>query len=108
MTSLHFVLSASAAQKVHEAVACLSKFSEYICLEARRNRLTFSALNSSRSAYGAIALSSFQFFGSYQFFAPQGEGHGVAADPETSRFTCRLYSKVDHYLEPQREKDIGW
>lgn len=88
MSSLNFVLNAPAAQRIHDSLVCLSKFSEYICFEARRNRLTLSALNSTKSAYGAVTLSSTRFFDEYGFVA------GGDVDAEGSRFTCRLYSKV--------------
>lgn len=90
MSGLHFVLTATAAQRVHDCLACLSKFSEYVCIEARRNRFTLSALNSTKSAYGAIALSSARFFEEYQFV----EDPEIGVDAEGSRFTCRLHSKV--------------
>ncbi|KAH0609661.1 uncharacterized protein H6S33_013147 [Morchella sextelata] len=89
MSSLKFVLSASAAQRVHDILSCLSKFSEYVCLEARRNRFTLSALNSTKSAYGGISLSSGEFFESYSF-----EATGSNESTEPPRFTCRLYSKA--------------
>lgn len=92
MPSLYFVLTAPAAQRIHDSLVCLSKFSEYICFEARRNRLTLSALNSTKSAYGAATLSSTRFFEEYRFVA----GDRGIADAEGSRFTCRLYSKVAH------------
>lgn len=92
MSSLYFVLAAPAAQRIHDSLVCLSKFSEYICLEARPNRLTLSALNTTKSSYGAVALSSTRFFEEYRFV----EGHGNGVDPQGSRFTCRLYAKVAH------------
>lgn len=93
MPTLYFVLTAPAAQRIHDSLVCLSKFSEYICFEARRNRLTLSALNSTKSAYGAVTLSSTRFFEDYRFVAGD---RGIGVDTEGSRFTCRLYSKVVH------------
>lgn len=99
MSSLHFVLSAPAARQIHDSLACLSKFSEYICFEARLNRLTLSALNSTKSAYGAITFSSTRFFDQYRFAGDRAAG----VDAEGSRFTCRLYSKVAHIYAHPRE-----
>jgi cell cycle checkpoint control protein RAD9A len=99
MSSLKFVLSASAAQRVHDILSCLSKFSEYVCLEARRNRFTLSALNSTKSAYGGISLSSGEFFESYSF-----EATGSNESTEPPRFTCRLYSKVTHCLDSEQDE----
>lgn len=106
MSSLNFVLNAPAAQRIHDSLVCLSKFSEYICFEARRNRLTLSALNSTKSAYGAVTLSSTRFFDEYRFVA------GGDVDAEGSRFTCRLYSKVAVlyiyiYIFPETQQLLG-
>lgn len=97
MSGFNFVLTGSAAQRVHDSLICLSKFSEYVCLEARRNRLTLSALNSTKSAYGAVALSSTRFFEEYQF----AEDYGADADAEGPLFTCRLYAKVAPIPQPR-------
>ena len=95
MAGLNFTLSPLAAQRVHDALSCLSKFSEYVSLEARRNRLILSALNSSKSAYGGITLASGKFFDTYHFPAMTGGGGGgVGRAGEEPRFTCRFFVKV--------------
>ncbi|TGZ83892.1 Rad9-domain-containing protein [Ascodesmis nigricans] len=85
-TTLQFTLSPQSTQKVHEALVCLSKFSEFISLEARRNKLCLSALNSTKSAYGAVHLTANKFFDSYQYLSQNGN--------EEARFSCRLQAKA--------------
>jgi len=84
MTTLNFTLSPQATQKVHEALLCLSKFSEFVSLEARRNQLCLSALNSTKSAYGAVHLGANRFCEEFNFVPAEGE----------ERFQCRLQVKV--------------
>ncbi|KAI5793214.1 Rad9/Ddc1, partial [Geopyxis carbonaria] len=86
MTVLNFSLSPEATQRVHSALICLSKFSESISLEALPKQLSLSALNSSKSACGAIDLDARRFFSSYTFVPD-----ATAAEP---RFTCRLQAKA--------------
>ena len=83
---LNFTLSPASAQKLHESLVALSKFSEYVSLEARRNRLTLSSLNSSKSAYAAVTLAGNKFFETYNFPAP--------SQSQDSRFTCRFYARA--------------
>ncbi|KAG0127736.1 Rad9-domain-containing protein [Tuber indicum] len=83
---LNFALSPASAQKLHESLVALSKFSEYVSLEARRNRLTLSSLNSSKSAYAAVTLAGNKFFETYNFPAP--------SPSQDNRFTCRFYAKA--------------
>ncbi|RPA98698.1 Rad9-domain-containing protein [Choiromyces venosus 120613-1] len=83
---LNFTLSPSSAQKLHESLIALSKFSEYVSLEARRSRLTLSSLNSSKSAYAAVTLASNKFFEAYNFPSP--------SQSQDNRFTCRFYAKA--------------
>lgn len=85
-TVLDFTLSPQSTQKVHDALTCLSKFSELVSLEARYNQLCLSALNSTKSAYGAVSLDANQFFTGYKF-VPGDD------DPD-DRFTCCLQVKV--------------
>jgi cell cycle checkpoint control protein RAD9A len=96
ITTLHFTLSPQATQKVHEALVCLSKFSEFISLEARRDKLCFSALNSTKSAYGAVHLTANKFFDSYQFLPSQRDSQASVSQSgsEDARFSCRLQAKV--------------
>ncbi|CUS12323.1 unnamed protein product [Tuber aestivum] len=83
---LNFTLSPASTQKLHESLVALSKFSEYVSLEARRNRLTLSSLNSSKSAYAAVTLAGTRFFETYNFPTP--------SQSQENRFTCRFYAKA--------------
>lgn len=74
---------------LHDALACIVKFSDDVCLEARREKLTLTALNLSKSAYVCITFSSSRFFSRYSF-----EGSGQFRE----RFFCQLYIRVGSCL----------
>ncbi|ORY10413.1 Rad9-domain-containing protein [Clohesyomyces aquaticus] len=86
MVVLNFTLVPEAAAKVHDLLVCLGKFSDTVAIEARRDRFTFTALNSSKSAYAALTLDGKQFFTSYEC-VPRHGGHD-------GRFTCSMYTKA--------------
>ncbi|KAF2111676.1 Rad9-domain-containing protein [Lophiotrema nucula] len=86
MVVLNFTLTPEAAAKVHDLLVCLGKFSDTVAIEARRERFTFTALNSSKSAYAALSLDAKQFFASYECIPTQGGPDG--------RFTCSMYTKA--------------
>ncbi|KAF2191034.1 hypothetical protein K469DRAFT_558355 [Zopfia rhizophila CBS 207.26] len=86
MVVLNFTLTPEAAAKVHDLLVCLGKFSDTVAIEARRERFTFTALNSSKSAYAALTLDGSQFFTSYECVPTHG-------GPD-SRFTCSMYTKA--------------
>ncbi|KAF2280092.1 DNA repair protein Rad9 [Westerdykella ornata] len=86
MVVLNFTLTPEAAAKVHDILICLAKFSDTVAIEARRERFTFTALNSSKSAYAALTLDGNQFFASYEFLSSHGGSDG--------RFTCSMYAKA--------------
>ncbi|KAL6706589.1 hypothetical protein ACN47E_005345 [Coniothyrium glycines] len=86
MVVLNFTLTPEAASKVHDLLVCLGKFSETVAIEARRERFTFTALNSSKSAYSAITLDGKQFFTIYECIPSNGGPDG--------RFTCSMYTKA--------------
>ncbi|KAF2263737.1 hypothetical protein CC78DRAFT_517975 [Lojkania enalia] len=86
MAVLSFTLMPEAAAKVHDLLVCLGKFSDTVAIEARRERFTFTALNSSKSAYAALSLDAKQFFTSYECIPSQGSPDG--------RFTCSMYTKA--------------
>ncbi|KAH4055337.1 DNA repair protein rad9 [Parastagonospora nodorum] len=85
MVVLNFTLTPEAASKVHDLLACLGKFSDTVAIEAKRERFTFTALNTSRSAYCAVALNGKQFFTTYECIPSHGGPEG--------RFTCSMYTK---------------
>ncbi|KAK7537656.1 Rad9-domain-containing protein [Phyllosticta citricarpa] len=85
MVSLCFSLQPEALAILHDALVCLSKFSESVGLEARRERLSLTALNSSKTAYASFSLDS-QFFSRYDFIPNQSSVDG--------RFAFRIYNKA--------------
>ncbi|KAL0264199.1 hypothetical protein SLS55_000145 [Diplodia seriata] len=82
MVVLDFTLRPEALAALHDALVCLAKFSDAVSIEARREKLSLTALNSSKSAYASFAFDSSSFFSSYKF-AP-------AAANVDGRFTCRV------------------
>ncbi|KAI5241508.1 Rad9-domain-containing protein [Aureobasidium subglaciale] len=83
MSTLSFTFSPEATTKVHDALICLAKFGETVCMEARGDMLTLTTLNSSRTSYASFSLDAKSFFLSYNFGLGQG-----------ARFTCQLYNKA--------------
>ncbi|KAB2579954.1 Rad9 [Lasiodiplodia theobromae] len=86
MVALNFALQPEALAVLHDALICLAKFSDAVSIEARRDKLSLTALNSSKSAYASFAFDASKFFSSYSF-AP-------AAANVDGRFTCRIYNKA--------------
>lgn len=85
MAILSFTLSEEGVAVLHDALACIVKFSDDVCLEARKDKLTLTALNLSKSAYVCITFSSNRFFSRYGF-----EGSGQFRE----KFFCQLYIRV--------------
>ncbi|KAF8451286.1 Rad9-domain-containing protein [Terfezia claveryi] len=92
MPSLSLALSPHSLQRLHDALSCIAKFSEYVTIEAARNNLCLAALNSSKSAHGAVNLLGGRFFDSYHFVPTQGRSSGPPI--EDSKFQCRLHTKA--------------
>ncbi|KAI9844289.1 MAG: hypothetical protein M1837_005699 [Sclerophora amabilis] len=91
MPTLDLVLTPEAVGRIHDALVCLSKFSESVSIEARRDKLLLTALNSSKSAYACFTLDSRQFFSKY-YFVPEVQQSG---DNEGGgRFSCSIYNKA--------------
>ncbi|KAF2687023.1 DNA repair protein Rad9 [Lentithecium fluviatile CBS 122367] len=86
MVVLNFTLTPEAASEIHDLLVCLGKFSDTVAIEARRERFTFTALNSSKSAYAAATLVGKQFFSTYECVPTQGGPDG--------RFTCSIYTRA--------------
>jgi len=125
MAILNFTLSPEAFGKLHDALVCLGKFSEAVCIEAIHDKLVLTALNSSKSAYASFTLIGNKFFSKYQF-------KGLNGNANREKFNCKIYNKVKfttlqrlsslHYLihlqallsvfrgrvvDPTREKDTA-
>ncbi|KAF2501802.1 DNA repair protein Rad9 [Lophium mytilinum] len=86
METLDFTLKPEAAAKIHDILTCLAKFSDTVAIEARRERLSFTALNSSKSAYASCSLEGKTFFSTYECRPKNSAADG--------RFTCSMYSKA--------------
>ncbi|KAF2799946.1 hypothetical protein K505DRAFT_293598 [Melanomma pulvis-pyrius CBS 109.77] len=86
MVVLNFTLTPEAASKVHDLLLCLGKFSDAVAIEARSSRFTFTALNSSKSAYAALTLDAHTFFTKYECIPSRGGPDG--------RFTCSISTKA--------------
>ncbi|KAF1842411.1 uncharacterized protein K460DRAFT_380268 [Cucurbitaria berberidis CBS 394.84] len=86
MVVLNFTLTPQAASKLHDLLVCLGKFSDTVAVEARREKFTFTALNSSKSAYAAVTLDGKLFFTKYECIPSSGGPDG--------RFTCSMYTKA--------------
>ncbi|KAF4553684.1 DNA repair protein rad9-like protein [Elsinoe fawcettii] len=85
MAILNCAISPETVSRIHDLLVCLSKFGETVGIEARPEKFTFTALNSSRTAYAAFSLDPAIFL-SYDF-----DSH---ASSTPGRFTCQLYNKT--------------
>lgn len=106
MAVLNFTLNPEALGKLHDALVCLGKFSEGVCIEAAHDKLVLTALNSSRSAYASFTFIGNKFFSKYHF---KGSGGYTAKD----KFNCKIYNKAllsvfkGRVVDPTREKDTA-
>ncbi|KAK7415709.1 hypothetical protein QQZ08_012266 [Neonectria magnoliae] len=85
MALLNFTLSEEGVSALRDALICLNKFSDDVSLEARRDSLVLTTLNTSKSAYASVRLATNKFFLRYQF-----QGSGQFRD----RFYCTLYIRA--------------
>ncbi|KAI1809140.1 Rad9-domain-containing protein [Poronia punctata] len=83
MAVLKFTLSENAVSILREALACLNKFSDEVSLEAKKDRLVFTAINISKSAYASITFATNRFFSKYHY-----AGHN------SDKFFCKLYNRA--------------
>ncbi|KAF7533071.1 hypothetical protein G7054_g7404 [Neopestalotiopsis clavispora] len=85
MPLLRFTLSEDGVGALREALACLNKFSEEVSLEATKDKLDLTAMNSSKSAYAKVSFATNRFFSKYHF-----EG----AAQSRNKFFCKLYNRA--------------
>ncbi|KAJ2980952.1 hypothetical protein NUW58_g6810 [Xylaria curta] len=85
MAVLKFTLSENGVSVLRDALACLGKFSEEVSLEAKKDRLVLTALNTSKSAYASAAFATSHFFSKYHYA-------GVAQSHD--KFFCKLYNRA--------------
>ncbi|CAF9919078.1 MAG: hypothetical protein HETSPECPRED_003939 [Heterodermia speciosa] len=91
--ALSFALSDEGVVRIHDALICLAKFGEQVSLEARHDRLTLAALNSSKTAYASFCLDKTTFFQNYHYSPSEAQSQRAEAEAEP-RFTCQLYNKA--------------
>ncbi|KAI3320392.1 Rad9-domain-containing protein [Xylariaceae sp. AK1471] len=85
MVVLKFTLSEDGVNVLRDGLACLGKFSDEVSLEAKRDRLVLTAINSSKSAYASLAFATNRFFSKY---------HYVGVAQNTDKFFCKLYNRA--------------
>lgn len=85
MAVLNFTLSEEGVNALRDGLACLGKFSDDVTLEAKQDRLIFTTLNLSKSAYASFSFATNRFFSKYHF-----EGTAQYRD----KFYCKLYSRA--------------
>ncbi|KAI1777990.1 Rad9-domain-containing protein [Hypoxylon cercidicola] len=85
MAVLNFTLSEEGVNALRDGLACLGKFSDDVTLEAKQDRLIFTTLNLSKSAYASFSFAANRFFSKYHF-----EGSAQYRD----KFYCKLYSRA--------------
>ncbi|UKZ68443.1 uncharacterized protein TrAtP1_009479 [Trichoderma atroviride] len=82
MAILTFTLSEEGVTAFRDALNCLSKFSEDVSIEARKDSFFLSTMNTSKSAYASFRFATNRFFGRYQYQAT-----GQFQD----KFYCSMY-----------------
>ncbi|KAE9581833.1 DNA repair protein rad9 [Colletotrichum fructicola] len=85
MAILNFTLSEDAVTALREVLTCLNKFSDEVSLEAKKDQLVLSTLNSSKSAYACFTFTASRFCSRYQF-----EG----STQYREKFYCTLYTRA--------------
>ncbi|KAK2612206.1 hypothetical protein QQS21_001782 [Conoideocrella luteorostrata] len=85
MAILSFTLSEEGVSAFRDALICLSKFSDDVSLEAKKDSFVLTTLNNSKSAYASFRFSTNRFFSKYQF-QPTGQFR--------DRFHCTLYIRA--------------
>ncbi|RCI07618.1 hypothetical protein L249_1679 [Ophiocordyceps polyrhachis-furcata BCC 54312] len=86
MPVLSFILSEDGVAAFREALICLSKFSDDVSLEARKDsQFVLTTLNNSKSAYASCRFATNKFFSRYQYHA---------SEQFRERFHCRLYIRA--------------
>ncbi|KAK6538877.1 hypothetical protein TWF694_010435 [Orbilia ellipsospora] len=67
MSTLNITLNPVAVDRLYEALNCMSKFGDYVTLEAKRNKLNLRTLNPTHSAHIHICLAGDTFCDAYNF-----------------------------------------
>ncbi|RFU78409.1 dna repair rad9 [Trichoderma arundinaceum] len=82
MAILTFTLSEEGVTAFRDALNCLSKFSEDVSIEARKDSFFLSTMNTSKSAYASFRFATNRFFGRYQY---------QATGQFQEKFYCSMY-----------------
>ncbi|KAJ5974230.1 Rad9/Ddc1 [Penicillium waksmanii] len=91
MTSLSMSLGPPALIKLHDALTCLSKFSDTVAIEAEHSVLRLSALNSTKTAFASFVCEKDSFFESYSFQArADGRASYQTQSQVSERFFCQI------------------
>ncbi|KAI1803108.1 Rad9-domain-containing protein [Daldinia bambusicola] len=85
MAVLNFTLSEEGVSRFRDALTCLSKFSDEVSLEAKKDKLVFTTLNPSKTAYLSFSFVAKRFFSRYHF-------EGVPQNRE--KFYCKLHNRA--------------
>ncbi|RYO87713.1 hypothetical protein DL766_005018 [Monosporascus sp. MC13-8B] len=96
MAVVKFTLSEEGVSVLRDALSCLGKFSDEVSLEAKRDQLALTALNSTKTAYASFVFTTARFFSVYHY-------EGVGQHRE--RFFCKLYNKALQSLFRPRSGD---
>ncbi|OQE27894.1 hypothetical protein PENFLA_c005G05295 [Penicillium flavigenum] len=91
MTSLSLSLGPPALVRLHDALICLSKFSETVAIEAEPDLLRLSALNSTKTGFASFAFEKGVFFEAYSF---NSSVNGRSGSVSLERFFCQIYNKA--------------
>ncbi|KAF2431199.1 hypothetical protein EJ08DRAFT_191141 [Tothia fuscella] len=97
MVTLNFTLTPEASGRLHDALLSLSRFSDTVSIEARKDTLTLSALNSSKSGYSSFILDE-NYFSFYEFAPANNNVDG--------RFTCSILNKALTSVFKSRAVDL--
>jgi cell cycle checkpoint control protein RAD9A len=112
MATLSFSLQSSALVPLHDALSCLSKFSESVSIEAEYDlvstndtmtvafllkeglqKLRLSALNTTKTGYASFVFDADKFFSRFSFSLRRNK-NTAAGIQAGDRFACQIYLKV--------------
>ncbi|KAJ5963800.1 Rad9/DDC1 [Penicillium vulpinum] len=91
MTSLSLSLGPPTLVRLHDALICLSKFSETVAIEAEPEILRLSALNSTKTGFASFTFEKEEFFEAYYF---NSSNDGRSGSAPLNRFFCQIYIKA--------------
>ncbi|KAL4807116.1 Rad9-domain-containing protein [Aspergillus unguis] len=109
MTTLSFSLLPGSLSRFHEALTCLGKYSDDVGIEAERDLLRLSALNSSKTAYSSFAFDPETFFERYEWGLSRNASSSRTASAE--KFSCEVFLRALLSVFPgrtnRRDKDTA-